>query len=188
MCKIQAELWFVLIDTESVRRQISRRGIKVYLGLAHHLRTLADPDTGLINKYDLERSLVEYSIKVSQDVRYFYVCVALMNEAETCKCSCCVLYFYSNLMTCGSWLTMRTWAVWSTTSLLLPTWARWMRIGSRLCWRFVVRTLFLRLLILLTASAFVRLFRATLLVNGSYILVGFHFRLFEKWTRVRRAL
>lgn len=73
----------LLIDTESVRRQISRRGIKVYLGLAHHLRTLADPDTGLVNKYDLERSLIEYSIKVSQDVRYLYVCVDLMNEGET---------------------------------------------------------------------------------------------------------
>ena len=58
-------LLFVL---DIVRKQISKRGIKVYMGITNYLHRIADHSTGLVNKYDLERALVDYHVIIPQDV------------------------------------------------------------------------------------------------------------------------
>lgn len=65
--------------TEIVRQQIAKRGIRVFTGIGRQLRQGDLNGDGLLNKFELEKSLVDYHITVPQDVSYFsvsllYVC------------------------------------------------------------------------------------------------------------------
>ena len=53
-----------------VREQIKSRGIKVFTGLGRHLRQVAkDTDGAKVNKYELEKALINFHIQVPQEVR-----------------------------------------------------------------------------------------------------------------------
>jgi len=56
--------------TESVRRQIASRGIHVFTGIGRQLRQGDLSADGILNKYELEKSLVDFHISIAQYVSY----------------------------------------------------------------------------------------------------------------------
>jgi len=56
--------------TEIVRQQIAKRSIRVFTGIGRQLRQGDFSGDGLLNKYELEKSLVDFHITVPQDVSY----------------------------------------------------------------------------------------------------------------------
>ena len=56
--------------TEIVRQQISTRGIRVFTGIGRQLRQGDLNGDGLLNKYELEKALVDFHIIVPQDVSH----------------------------------------------------------------------------------------------------------------------
>jgi len=60
--------------TEIVRQQIATRSIRVFTGIGRQLRRGDFSGDGLLNKYELEKSLVDFHISVPQDVSYFVKC------------------------------------------------------------------------------------------------------------------
>jgi len=65
----------VLIDslTDITRQQIGKRGIKVYTGIGRLLRKGDLNGDGLINKFELEKSLVDFRVNIPQGVSYLFI-------------------------------------------------------------------------------------------------------------------
>lgn len=53
---------------EIVRQQIAKRSIRVFTGIGRQLRQGDLSDDGLLNKYELEKSLVDFHISIPQEV------------------------------------------------------------------------------------------------------------------------
>ena len=63
---------FVFIFTAIVKPQIVKRGIKVYTGLGRLYRKASlKSDDGKLNKYELERGLLDFHIEIPQSVSFF---------------------------------------------------------------------------------------------------------------------
>ena len=56
--------------TAIVRQQIATRSIRVFTGIGRQLRQGDLNGDGLLNKYELEKSLVDFHISIPQDVSY----------------------------------------------------------------------------------------------------------------------
>ena len=54
--------------SESVQKQLRRRGVKVLTGLGRLFRSHDRSGDGRLNKYELEKALIDYHIDVDQDV------------------------------------------------------------------------------------------------------------------------
>jgi hypothetical protein len=61
-------IYTVALFKDIVRRQIGKRGIKVFTGVGRLLRKGDMNGDGLINKFELEKSLVDFRIDVPQGV------------------------------------------------------------------------------------------------------------------------
>ena len=53
----------------SVHQQIRNRGIKVWMGLGRHFRSVDDSGEGVLNIVELDKGLVDYRVNVEQEVR-----------------------------------------------------------------------------------------------------------------------
>lgn len=51
-----------------MRHQILKRGIKTYTGIGRQMRRGATAD-GILNKYELEKALIDFHIQIPQEVR-----------------------------------------------------------------------------------------------------------------------
>lgn len=65
-------LQIAVLFKDVVRRQIGKRGIKVFTGIGRLLRKGDLNGDGLINKFELEKSLVDFRINIPQGVSLSY--------------------------------------------------------------------------------------------------------------------
>ena len=56
-----------------VQRQLRKRGIKVWTSLARLFRQLDESGDGKLNKYELEKAMVDYHIDIPQEVSIFVI-------------------------------------------------------------------------------------------------------------------
>jgi len=66
--------------TEIVRQQIAKRSIRVFTGIGRQLRRGDLSGDGLLNKYELEKSLVDFHVSIPQEVNCFFFAVWLCTE------------------------------------------------------------------------------------------------------------
>ena len=55
-----------------VKHQIQKRGIRAWRGMGHLLRQLDQEGDGRLNKYELEKALVDYHIDVPNEVAIIF--------------------------------------------------------------------------------------------------------------------
>lgn len=60
--------------TELIRAQVENRGIKTMTGLFHYLQKQDINGDGCLNKYELEKALIEYHIDVDDEVTSYFLC------------------------------------------------------------------------------------------------------------------
>lgn len=56
------------ISSESVQKQIRKRGIKTVTGLGRHYRSIDRSGTGILDQHDLERGLLRFHIDLLPEV------------------------------------------------------------------------------------------------------------------------
>ena len=59
----------VIFAVDIVQAQIGQRGIKVWTGLGRYYRRLDEQHDARLNKYELEKGLIDFHIEVPQEVR-----------------------------------------------------------------------------------------------------------------------
>ena len=61
-----------------VRSQIKNRGVKVFTGLLRRYSKSQDQDNGVINRYELEKGLIDFRIDIPQEVKLCFVYKAVV--------------------------------------------------------------------------------------------------------------
>jgi len=56
------------ISAEIVRRQIGKRGVRAFTGIGRLLRRGDATEDGLLNKFELEKALIDFHINITEDV------------------------------------------------------------------------------------------------------------------------
>ena len=73
----------VIFSADVVQAQIRQRGIKVWTGLGRYYRRLDEQHDARLNKYELEKGLIDFHIEVPQEVR------VLVRIRQTCTDRAC---------------------------------------------------------------------------------------------------